>query len=103
MGATTFEVESTGITARKAFNEAVKEARHMHGHKGYTGTIAEKDDFRMFFVPPSYLPNGSRRAAIHRYIDYLVEADGNPVGKWKPAGCIMLKDSKYLFFGWASE
>lgn len=45
MGANTFWMISEGKTASEAFAAAVREARHMHGHGGYTGTIAEKNDF----------------------------------------------------------
>lgn len=45
MGATEFQVTQFGKDAADAFQKAVDEARHDHGHEGYTGTIAEKSEF----------------------------------------------------------
>lgn len=46
MGACDFETRSWGKTAQEAFRKAVGDAQYEHGHGGYTGTIAEKDDFK---------------------------------------------------------
>ena len=43
MGASTFLTRATGKTAREAFASATSDARYEHGHGGYTGTIAEKN------------------------------------------------------------
>lgn len=48
MGAERFEDVSTGKTASEAFLKARDEAAYEHGHGGYSGTIAEKDDFVLF-------------------------------------------------------
>lgn len=45
MGGNTFEEISFGKDARDAFSKAIDEARHFHGHGGYTGTIAEKSSY----------------------------------------------------------
>lgn len=45
MGATNFTATAFGKDAREAFLAAHRRASHMHGHGGYTGTIAEKSDF----------------------------------------------------------
>jgi hypothetical protein len=45
MGADTFSVRAKGKTAADAFGKAVKDAAWENGHGGYTGTIAEKQDF----------------------------------------------------------
>ncbi len=50
MGATQFITESYGASAEAAFNDAVGNALHWHGHGGYTGTIAEKNSFVMVEV-----------------------------------------------------
>lgn len=42
MGATNFETIAFGDTVRDAFNAAVEQAHWEYGHRGYTGTIAEK-------------------------------------------------------------
>ena len=45
MGAEVFESYAQGATAAEAFHNAVNEAQYLHGHGGYTGTIAEKSSF----------------------------------------------------------
>lgn len=45
MGANTFSTLSSGKTAQEAFREAVQRALYDYGHRGYTGTIAEKQEF----------------------------------------------------------
>jgi len=47
MGAAQFFTVSMGRNPHHAFDRAVEGARHQHGHGGYTGTIAEKDSFKM--------------------------------------------------------
>jgi hypothetical protein len=51
MGATNFSTVAFGKTAADAFRNAVNEARHWAGNEGYTGTIAEKDDFIFIGTP----------------------------------------------------
>ena len=51
MGAVQFETTVFASTPEKAFASAVEAAHYMHGHGGYTGTIAEKDGFRVFDLP----------------------------------------------------
>ena len=94
MGACSFKNDSTGSSASIAFRGAVEQARYMHGHGGYSGTIAEKDDFTVV------LPEGSETPleCVGRHIE--LDTFGN---KWGPAGCVHLGDNKYRFFGWASE
>ena len=54
MGAADFFTTARGKTAQEAFGAALDEARHMFGRGGYTGTIAEKDGFKMVSVPPGW-------------------------------------------------
>ena len=51
MGACDFSVVVKGSSSHAAFNVAVDEARYEYGHRGYTGTIAEKRGFVMISVP----------------------------------------------------
>lgn len=51
MGACDFTCRGFGKNARRAFNSAVQEAQHWHGHGGYTGTIAEKGECVEYAVP----------------------------------------------------
>jgi len=51
MGSAEFYCESIGKNAQEAFNRAIEDARHEYGHRGYTGTVAEKHDFRRAIFP----------------------------------------------------
>lgn len=95
MGAETFFTESSGKTAKEAFDAAVEQAAYDYGHSGYTGTIAEKDCFVMIKVPEGKDP----REYANKLID---DGDDRVDDKWGAAGCIDLGKGKYLFFGWAS-
>ena len=69
MGACTFYTQASGQTASKAFSSAVDSALWYSGHGGYTGTIAEKDEFVQITVPQGKDPE--------RYAQTLVdEGDG---------------------------
>lgn len=94
MGAQMFEDDSMGATASIAFDYAVQEAQHMSGHGGYTGTIAEKHDFKVVLPEENETP----AECVDRHIDNDTFGD-----KWGPAGCVALGDGKYRFFGWASS
>tara|TARA_B100001059_G_scaffold134263_1_gene134495 strand:+ start:5860 stop:6195 length:336 start_codon:yes stop_codon:yes gene_type:complete len=111
MGATTFYETSRGKTAEEAFFAAQKEARYMHGHGGYTGTIAEKHSFTIASSEPLSREKAYALANSLRDTEYS--------NKWGPAGCIRLDSParqigwnqdknkpssfEFLFFGWASE
>lgn len=47
MGATDFIELGQAPTAEEAFRQAVNSAAHEYGHGGYTGSIAEKSDFKV--------------------------------------------------------
>jgi hypothetical protein len=96
MGATTFQTVYHGESARMAFIYAREEALRVHGSNGYTGTIAEKDDFVMVECPVGVKPE--------EMVDSVLRDDDHKVSdKWGPAGCIALGEHKFLFFGWAPE
>ena len=95
MGATTFMIEMTGSNAHEAFNKAHQQACYDHGHSGYTGTVAEKNQYTMINLPKDQNPED--------FADYLLDTDDDRVSdKWGPAGCIKTEGDRYLFFGWAS-
>lgn len=101
MGAETFSQVASGATAQEAFRAAVEQARYDYGHAGYTGTIAEKDSFIMLDVSDERLAEIQQQ----RWFDY---SGDDPLwekvdDKWGPAGCIDLKDGRFMFFGWASS
>jgi len=95
MGGTTFGHVSKGKTAAKAFAAAVKEAQYDFGHAGYTGTIAEKDEFTLLAPPNDEKAEDFANRLIH-------EGDERIDDKWGPAGCVEVKKGEFYFFGWAS-
>jgi hypothetical protein len=96
MGAMTFWHKARGKTALEAFRSAVEEAEYDYGHSGYTGTIAEKNEFTLIPVPSNMDPE--------EYAQELMDLDDERISdKWGPAGCVDLGKDQYLFFGWASS
>lgn len=96
MGAETFFQRATGKTAKEAFNNAVDSAAYDHGHSGYTGTIAEKNEFVIIDVPDGVDPRVHANQLVN-------EGDERVNNKWGPAGCIQTGAEEFLFFGWASS
>lgn len=95
MGAATFIQAASGKTAAEARINATNDAAWEHGHRGYTGTMAEKDSHVMIPLPAGADP--------YAYAQQLIDEDDPRISdKWGPAGCIHLGGENYLFFGWAS-
>lgn len=103
MGAEKFEVRASAKTAEEAFEKLRDEALYDYGHRGYTGTIAEKSEFRMVArgneEPLSSVVDRCDRDPRHFSND-----------KWGPAACVDIgPDAKtpdhrvFVFFGWASS
>lgn len=102
MGGTTFYVFESGKTPEQAFDRAKSNAFFMHGHSGYTGTIAEKSSFVVIPNPEQEAPE----KLAHRLIR---DDDPRVADKWGDAGCIEIGPdpqnknlTRFLFFGWAS-
>lgn len=85
-GAVDFFTYAAGSDPRKAFSEAVQEARYESGHGGYTGTIAEKGSF--------VIRNRELRSKDEAYAYAQEDADRND--KWGPAWAIPVVESKDL-------
>lgn len=98
MGGEVFDAEARGRNAAEAFKTAVERALYDYGHSGYSGSIAEKDDFVMVADAP--MPRDAAVALFEKLID---AGDERIDDKWGPAGCIELIEGGYLFFGWASS
>ncbi|PAX84305.1 hypothetical protein, partial [Streptomyces albidoflavus] len=62
MGAEGFVTYQAGTDAQKAFEGAVEDARYEYGNRGYTGTIAEKDDFTVVTTTPMPLNEANEYA-----------------------------------------
>jgi hypothetical protein len=97
MGATTFGTTATGKNAKEAFRNAREEAQWESGHGGYSGTIAEKSDFKLVPLSEEVINDPALFASK---IDELIDTEFDD--KWGPAGCVQLAEHKYYFFGWAS-
>ena len=117
MGATTFHVETKAKTASEAFTKLVDDAQWMHGHGGYSGTIAEKHGFIEF-----KRPKGVRESTCHTVIRALGRVNPDDTAKlektypkwpikqmvrtyedkWGPAVCVETRPNNYFFCGWAS-
>jgi len=102
MGAEEFFQIASGKNAKKAFTAASKTAAYEYGHRGYTGSLAEKESFVMVSdkVFDSY-------KEAYDFADQLIENGDEKINdKWGPAGCVQFKDKdsgvKYLFFGLAA-
>lgn len=116
MGAVTFEILAFGQTADEAFTNAVEDAMHMHGHSGYTGTIAEKTSFEV--IPESEHTGRQKRTVARELIeksDERIQRKRGPAGAINCSGTITAKRYReqhglkgthgdvWLFFGWAAH
>lgn len=114
MGAEQFFVRKVGQyrDSREAFFEAVKEAQYEYGHGGYTGTIAEKKEFKIIETPKGKNP--------YEFAKECYDSNGWWDNKWGPAACVEVKGiylqkmrgerwkgkrnfKVFYFFGWASS
>lgn len=97
MGAQEFWHTAKGKTAQEAFNNAREEALYDYGHSGYSGTIAEKDSFKV-------IPCEQKEEAVDAKMKQCMENENHFVqNKWGDAGCIKVRDGVFVFFGWASS
>ncbi len=108
MGAEEFYVVAEGSTAQDAFTKAVEQAQYDHGHGGYTGTIAEKDEFEIFTPPEGFAPEQLVAWARDDNTDHLHGELVQRVldlidSKWSAAACVKLSDNSFAFFGLASS
>lgn len=99
MGATTFVTGSRTTDAKTAFQECVERARYEYGNNGYTGTIAEKNSFKL--ATEEILQTKEARQLANEILND--EDDDRFSDKYGPAGAIQLQEGGWLFFGWASE
>ena len=105
MGAESFITRASGKTAEAAFSAVVQEALYNYGHRGYTGTIAEKHEFIEIDVPED--------KTAEEYVDELIRNDDERISdKWGPAGCVRADpgppdgtsdEHRFIFFGYASS
>ncbi|MEU3704760.1 hypothetical protein AB0E82_21030 [Streptomyces anulatus] len=83
MGAYDFTAYQHGTDVKTAFRAAVEEAQYENGHGGYTGTIAEKDEYTVITTTPVPMDEAEKQASE------LMNADDPRIrDKWGPAGAI---------------
>jgi len=101
MGAAEFIVFSNNPDPDQAFMEARSSAQWESGHGGYTGTIAEKDNYIVIQRTPLEYVDAVAAA------QHLLNIDDERIAdKWGPAGSLRVKDEKrdgWVFVGWASS
>jgi hypothetical protein len=104
MGAAAFATFQPGDQdVQKAFREAREYAHYMHGHEGYSGTIAEKHEVVIIQALPVLSTSDAEKMAWE-----LIDASDPRIhDKWGPAGAIKAKHDSgvvgWVFFGWASS
>lgn len=111
MGAMEFVSYSKGKNVNEAFVAAVNVACYDHGNSGYTGTIAEKSEFRMVDPLPQRLIDhykddifGAAEAYAYIYLDDDdEEKDSWWNDKWGPCAAFQVNEDHWCFFGWASS
>lgn len=107
MGAEQFVTFASGKRMDVAFRRAVKQAEYDHGHEGYTGTIAEKEEVRVFETHDAKNPMPLKDADELAWD--TIQNDKPPYvvpNKWDEALAIRVKDEEHdgwIFFGWASS
>ncbi len=113
MGAASFthtiKIPKTTST-QEAFSDAVDQARHDNGHAGYSGTLAEKNQFVLIH----HARNETNAERIVHHLSYPMglkvyreEMQELVEDKWGPAGAVRYSIDKendgVIFFGFASS
>ncbi len=84
MGGCQFSNRGEGWSAEEAFERIHDEAQYDHGHGGYSGTIAEKHDFRVKRPPTADSDSPEWKAWYEELLDKN--------DKWGPAECVVLRE-----------
>lgn len=88
MGAEWFTHSQDGADPEVAFRAAVEAACYEYGHGGYTGTIAEKNGYRII-TETTLTEQDAEALAWNVWDEALPEgADPEVLGKWGPAAAI---------------
>ena len=86
MGAMPFEHYADGVDPQVAFRSAREHALHEHGQGGYSGTLAEKDDYVIITRQPMTEADATTLAG-----DLMDRGDPRISDTWGPAGAIPVK------------
>ena len=102
MGAERFDNYQNGTDAKTAFDTAHEQACWDYGHRGYTGSLAEKHEFE--------IRNGELALTLKEAEAFAdKDLNENDHDKWGPAWAIKVRadDSNqlvgFLFYGYASS
>lgn len=87
-------LECTPKQLPKAYAALVKQAQWDHGHSGYSGSFAEKEDYEVIAPPPEVKYWDKDKAEDHA-------AENNP--KWGPSYVYRLGKNSWLVAGLASS
>jgi len=97
MGAEEFVTSGKGKNVGEAFHEAQERAFYGVGHQGYSGTIAEKNGWKVINCE---MTEEATEAMIEKCLDNM---DHFCQDKWGPAAAIQVTDDTWVFFGYASS
>lgn len=102
MGAERFDEFGAGADVQKAFDAAHDKALYDYGHRGYTGSLAEKHEFA--------LRNDGKPVLSTRAVSFADDdLDENDHDKWGPAWAVAVHGEDptiiigYHFYGYASS
>lgn len=98
-----FVTISEGDSVEEAFRKAVKDAQYWHGHRGYTGTIAEKDSYNVIFEPRLNFDNMTDREIMDHFWGEQWLDNDKVSQKWGPCGAVKIRPNRWIFFGCASS
>lgn len=94
MGAESFIETAVAATAEEAFAALRERAAWVHGHGGYTGTIAEKHEFRTFALPDTFgSPSEIAKAHMHGRAGQTDAITLAANDKWGPACCFDITET----------
>lgn len=102
MGAERFDHYQKGADVKSAFAAATEEAAYEYGHRGYTGSLAEKNEFEIRNEGKPLTMKESEAFADK-------DLEDNDHDKWGPAWAVAIRpdDSQeiigWLFYGYASS
>jgi hypothetical protein len=98
-GTTNFLTKIKAKNAKEAFDTARKNALKAYGNRGYSGSVAEKDDFVEVKAPAAVKKD---EALLDKFLDGLLD-DPRFDGTRNPAAVVQISRGTYAIVGWASE
>jgi hypothetical protein len=111
MGAEQFRSDGEGRTVEEAFRNAKDQALYDHGHRGYSGSLADKPGFVEFDLPEGV---SAEEAVMVISTNWQYDSRSRPdwltdrmvdvyEDKWGEAVAIRTGPTSWVFVGWASS